>query len=177
MIMTSEWEAPTYDDYQKNDALWSEILPGLWQGGTDDNDWMEAKVYGKPFIDPTDFDTVVTLFADARPVGWFVRELRYGFWDHDMRDFDPTDLFDLVKLAHADWKRGKQVLVRCQAGWNRSGLVMALILIREGYKPEHAIELIRARRSSFALCNRDFARWLMKVNPEDWRGSEYPDSD
>lgn len=170
-----EWEAPTYEDYEKEEYLWSEVLPNLWQGGTHDDDWTSSP-QGKgveAFVTLEDFDTVVTLFASARPVDWFVRELRYGFWDHDMMDFDPSDLFDLVKLAHADWKRGKRVLVRCQAGWNRSGLVMALILIREGHKPEHAIQLIRERRSRWALCNRDFERWLLSVNPADWRGEAY----
>jgi len=51
-------------------------------------------------------------------------------------------------------------LVRCAAGWNRSGLVTALVLMKNGYKPEEAINLIRDRKSPHALCNADFVRYL-----------------
>lgn len=176
----SELEAPAYTRYHSDDEeLWSEILPGLWQGGTADHDVMEAFVKrgGKPAITLANFDTVVTLYASARPVDWFVREFRYGFWDsHDEDDLaaiDRSDLFDLVRTAHADWKRGKRVLIRCQAGWNRSGLVMALVLIRDGMDASDAIRLIRGRRSEYALCNRTFAAWLVGQDPADWQGHEY----
>lgn len=172
-ISLRELEAPTYTDYEE-EALWSEILPNLWQGGTDDDDWMTSR--SNPdiaYITPKEFDTVVTLFASARPADWFVREIRYGFWDHDMRDFDAADLFDIVKLAHADWKRGRKVLIRCQAGWNRSGLVMALLLMREGYDARTAIDMQRERRSKWVLCNRDFEKWLLQTDPADWQGDRY----
>jgi protein-tyrosine phosphatase len=45
-------------------------------------------------------------------------------------------------------------------GWNRSGIITALALIKDGYKPKDAIDLIRARRSPHALCNEDFVRYL-----------------
>jgi protein-tyrosine phosphatase len=60
----------------------------------------------------------------------------------------------------SEWKSGKKVLVRCQAGWNRSGLVTALALMKDGHKAKDAIDLIRARRSPHALCNEDFVRYL-----------------
>jgi len=172
-----EYEAPTYSDLHEDDEpLWSEILPGLWQGGTDDNDVVERRTRAKyKEITVDNFDTVVTLYASANPVDWFVREIRYGFWDHDMRDFDSEELFDIVRVAHSDWKRGKRVLVRCQAGWNRSGLIMALILIREGYSVREAIQLQRDMRTKNVLCNTTFVNWLLKVNPNDWQGLEFGD--
>lgn len=176
----SELEAPAYTRYHSdNEELWSEMLPGLWQGGTADFDVVDAfwKRGRKAAITPADFDTVITLYASARPVDWFVREFRYGFWDsHDEDDLeavDRSDLFDLVRTAHTDWKRGKRVLIRCQAGWNRSGLVMALVLIREGWSAADAIRLMRAQRSEYVLCNRTFVEWLTKQNPADWQGYEY----
>lgn len=59
--------------------------------------------------------------------------------------------------------------MRCQAGLNRSGLVMALVLIREGYTADEAIALIRLRRGSAALCNHQFVAWLRQVDVEAWR--------
>lgn len=173
LLSKQDLEAPAYADLHEDyEELWSEILPGLWQGGTADEDVKRQLI--KPQITTRDFDTVVTMYAHANPVDWFVREIRYGVWDSDMADFDPEELFDIVDIAHRDWKRGKRVMVRCQAGWNRSGLVTALILIRDGWDPKDAITLIRQKRSPHALCNREFVRYLTKsVNPADWRGASY----
>jgi hypothetical protein len=38
---------------------------------------------------------------------------------------------------------------------------MALILIKDGLKPQEAIDLIRNKRSDRALCNRSFVSWLL----------------
>lgn len=144
-------------------ALWSEILPGLWQGGTDDYDVIGGNGFSANRITRDKFDAVYTLYARANGASWNVKELRFGFADGDMTDFDPeNDLDFLVREAHADWKSGKRVLIRCQAGLNRSGLVMALVLIREGYTPAEAIDLIRAGRGDSALCNPIFEQWLLE---------------
>ena len=175
----------TYLEYPTE--LWSQILPGLHQGGTDDLDVIGAGTssdFGSGYfgrkaaadagacrVTRTHFDSVYTLYARANGVSWNVKEIRYGFSDGDMSDFSPEDDLELlVREAHRDWKAGKRVLIRCQAGLNRSGLVMALVLIREGYSPASAIELIRARRGSAALCNSTFERWLLESAVVDfWR--------
>lgn len=154
-------------------ALWSEILPGLWQGGTDDFD-VAGRMGGRG-TRPTrrDFDSVYTLYGNANGADWGVKELRFPFYDGDMSDIDAeADLASMVVQAHNDWKGGKRVLIRCQAGLNRSGLVMTLVLIREGYSPEAAIELIRKQRGDMAMCNPIFERWLTQVTDVNfWRGS------
>ncbi len=166
-------EAPAYLDLHEDDEdLWSEILPGLWQGGTDDDDCVYSQDK-EPQIDPTKFDTVITMYAYANPVDWFVREIRYGVWDSDIEHIKVEELFDLVRIAHQDWKRGKSVLIRCQAGWNRSGLITTLVLLREGMHPRTAIDLQRERRSKWVLCNDDFEQWLLTQNPADWQGERY----
>ena len=153
------------------DPLWSEVLNGLWQGGTDDLDVdRQLKV---PMITPKNFDTVITMYADANPVDWFVKEFRYGVWDSDINKMNVEELFDIVRLAHADWKRGKRVLIRCQAGWNRSGLITALVLIREGMGAREAIDLIREKRSEWALCNKSFEKFLIEQDPKVWQGDSY----
>ena len=103
------------------------------------------------------FDTVVTLYSAANAVSHNVKELRFAFHDGDMSDLDPErDLHFMVREAHSDWRAGKKVLIRCQAGINRSGLVTALVLIREGHSPEDAIRLIRDNRCEAALSNSHF---------------------
>lgn len=170
-IDLSDLERPDYSKYDSYLAqpLWSEIIEGLWQGGTDDNDVHHQ--LKKPFITTKQFDTVVTMYADANPVDWHVKEIRYGVWDSVMSDFDPEELFDIVRIAHSDWKKGKKVLIRCQAGWNRSGLITALVLMREGMSARDAIDLIRRKRSSYALCNRQFEKFLLAQDPKAWRGN------
>ena len=162
---------PDYGQAELLEPLWSEVVEGLWQGGTADHD-IHSQLK-KPMITKKDFDTVITMYAYANPVDWFVREIRYGVWDSNMKDFDAEELFDIVRVAHSDWKKGKKVLIRCQAGWNRSGLVMALVLIREGMEAQKAINLIRAKRSPHALCNSTFATWLLAQDPSDWKGNSY----
>jgi len=166
-------EAPRYDVYYPVD-LWNEILPGLHLGGTDDSDVVYEDAAGsryehKAFITPEHFDTVVTMYAYARPVDWFVKEFRFGIYDSDMKDFQTDELHDIVVAAHRDWKKGKRVLVRCQAGINRSGLVMALMLIREGYSAEDAINLMREKRGRAVLTNKHFENWLKQLSVADWR--------
>lgn len=55
--------------------------------------------------------------------------------------------------------RGK-VLVCCQAGLNRSGLVTAQVLIRAGRTPDEAIALLREKRHQLVLCNNSFVNML-----------------
>jgi hypothetical protein len=157
--------------------LWTETLPNLWQGGTLDHwasdEWHSSAAKNSRQINKEVFDSVYTFYADAEPVQWFVKELRFGFYDGQMDDFDPqADLLDIVKMAHKDWKSGQRVLIRCQAGLNRSGIVMALVLIRDGYSPAEAITLMREQRSPAVLCNLRFTRWLLSLDEEQlaiWR--------
>jgi protein-tyrosine phosphatase len=45
-------------------------------------------------------------------------------------------------------------------GYNRSGMVAALILVAMGYTPKEAIRLVRRARGSFALSNKSFAEFV-----------------
>lgn len=148
--------------------LWSEILSGLWLGGTDDFDTVEssAGMLDPRHITNKEFEAVVTLYAWARPVDWFVEEMRYGFYDDDrsLTGFDEDAVMRAARYAHQQWKSGKKVLVRCQAGINRSGLVMGIVLMLEGYTAEQAIDLMRSKRSSSVLINRSFEQYLKELS-------------
>ena len=173
----AQFEALARPDYGQSllrEPLWSEVVEGLWQGGTGDHDIMQQPKF--PVITRKTFDTVITLYQFANPVDWHVKELRYGVWDGSAQDIDLKELFDLVKMAHTDWVNGKKVLIRCQAGWNRSGLVTALVLMRDGMEAHEAIDLIREKRSPRALCNKNFVEFLLNTNPLDWCGDRYQDT-
>ena len=177
MTQNYSLEAPDYG-FEEAEALWNEILPNLWQGGTADNDIIGDRTFAKPFsgnvswqpfITKEDFDTVITAYQYANPVDWFVNEYRYCYYDSSIALVDKKQLKKAVDYAHAAWKDGDKVLIRCQAGWNRSGLITALVLIKDGYTPSEAIRLIRENRSTHALCNRDFEEWLLNLDVEEWR--------
>ncbi|MYT19500.1 protein phosphatase, partial [Streptomyces sp. SID7760] len=55
---------------------------------------------------------------------------------------------------------GRTVLVRCNAGYNRSGLVVAQTLIELGREAPTAIGAVRRKRSPSALNNRLFEEYL-----------------
>ncbi len=144
--------------------LWSEVVEGLFVGGTSDTDTtlglLKGEIKPKP-ITRKQFDTVVTLYAVANPCSWEVKELRYGYYDAPtMEGIDMDTIDQLVDIAHADFKAGKRVLFRCQAGLNRSALCAAKFLLKEGYSAVDAISLLRSKRSKYALCNKTFEAYL-----------------
>jgi len=58
-------------------------------------------------------------------------------------------------------RKGARVLVTCNLGRNRSGLVAALALVQLGMAPMAAIDLVRrARAPRGALSNKDFIEFL-----------------
>lgn len=143
----SDWLAPA-SHYSKIDGnLWMGGWPGYdAQAGHHRFDYI-FDLYGKPAQGPRHGQLVVT---------WAIR-------DHD-------GLPDLLMLeALAEQVRGLRqlgpTLVHCEAGWNRSGLLVALALIRDGWFPSTAIQTIRDKRHPMALSNKTFAAWLATLTP------------
>lgn len=141
--------------------LFTEIAPNLFQGGTDDLDVIHLPVTNRAKRTDLPFDSIVTMYAWARPADWKVQEFRYGVPDAAISEIDLNRLRLAVNFGYNRWKAGDRVLVRCQAGLNRSGLVSALILIKDGITPERAIEIIRANRGPDALFNQHYVDWLL----------------
>jgi protein-tyrosine phosphatase len=144
--------------YEPN-ALFNEIAPNLFMGGTDDMDVIHFPAKNNKRTD-LPFDAIVTMYAYAQPADWKVQEFRYGVPDAAIEDIDLDRLKQAVEFGYNRWMAGDRVLVRCQAGLNRSGLVTALILMSTGLDAETAIEQIRKNRAEIALFNEDYVRWL-----------------
>jgi protein-tyrosine phosphatase len=142
--------------------LFSMIAPNLFQGGTNDLDVIHLPVTNNRKRTDLPFDAIVTMYAWARPADWNVQEFRYGVPDASITDIDLARLREAVEFGYSRWKSGDRVLIRCQAGLNRSGLVLALILIKDGHSPETAISMIRSGRGDDALFNYNFCTWLME---------------
>lgn len=142
-----------------------EILPGLWQGGTEDDHVLGCPAPEGHYHQSQPFDVVITLYADAMPGPWGVEEVRFGFPDAGLTPRSIERVLALSEYAHRRWSQGARVLIRCQAGVNRSGLVTTLTLMREGYTPQEAIALIRQQRGGAVLCNDAFVHWLATEAP------------
>jgi len=110
------------------------------------------------------FDAVLTLYAWAAPVGWGVEERRFGFPDRQVIDDYVPVIQDLADRAHSRWASGQRVLIRWRAGMNRSGLLVALTLMRSGYSADEAIDVIREQRHPWALNSRWFVG-LIRSSP------------
>ena len=152
------------DDQYPTDPF-AEILPGLFMGGTADDQTVDFSMPLPELGEPILFDAVVTLYSWAQPMGWGVEELRYGFADASVKHFDTDRLLRVSKWAFERWNAGERVLIRCQAGLNRSGLVTALTMMHAGYEPAEAIRQIRQERSAMALFNNHFVTWLIEEAP------------
>jgi hypothetical protein len=151
---------------QEPKELYTEILPNLWMGGTEDDDVTDTPKELSRLEHNVPFDAVVTLFAWAHPMPWGIEELRWGFADADMSYVNHDRLMRTVDWAHARWQSGDRVLIRCQAGMNRSGLVTALVLMKENYRAEDAIKLLRDKRSEVVLFNDHFVDFLATFGSE-----------
>lgn len=148
---------------QEPKELHTEIVPGLWMGGTADDDYIDTAKPLVGFDHGIEFDAVVTLFSWAQPMPWGIEELRWGFGDGHMDYVDTERLFRTVEWAHERWKSGNRTLIRCQAGMNRSGLVTALVLMKDGMPAAEAISLLRNQRSEVVLFNDHFVDYLVSL--------------
>lgn len=139
---------------------WSEIIQGLWVGGHDYVDGVHHQV--KLAAYPGDrFDVIVSMYhrLGHEPTG------DTALYEILFKDagINSEILLRAAKAALivADASReGKEVLSRCQAGLNRSSLVAGMALIDLGFTGPDAVQLIRARRSPWALCNEAYAAFL-----------------
>lgn len=139
-------------------APWDEIVPHLWMGC---HDWIDAADQPRRAVVTDQFSLVISLYTrDGHGPDPGVEHLVAPIPDGPL---DAAQIDQVVRLAAraADAVRdGRTTLVRCHAGLNRSGLVVAQALIGLGYTSDSAIRLIRAGRSPLALNNRTFVAYL-----------------
>lgn len=126
----------------------TQVAENLWQGGCTNG-----------LILPTHINYVMSLYPWERyTINHKVRgELYIRMYD------DPNQALDQVEqMAHQvnAWRKRGQVLVHCQAGLNRSSLVVARALMLDGLTADEAITLLRENRSPACLCNRAFEAYL-----------------
>ena len=155
LMMNDENSFPTY----------SEIAHRLWQGGTPANEMIYNSMEFATAGESHPFTDVVTLDSNSNPVGWAISELRYGFEDGPINRAEIPRILEVADWAFEKWQKGGNVLIRCAAGANRSGLITGIVLMKDGKSASQAIDLIRSKRS-FALSNSSFVRFLHEIGGE-----------
>ncbi|WP_405619136.1 dual specificity protein phosphatase family protein [Streptomyces sp. NBC_00076] len=145
-------------DVPAPDSPWNEIVPGLWMGG---HEFASRPGQIQFAVVTGEFDLVQTLLR--LPGHGPDPGVEHHVWPIPDGPLDGTQLAGVIRLARAACEaldQGRKVLVRCYHGYNRSGLVVAHALIRQGRSADEAIRLIRARRSPWALHNELFVEYL-----------------
>jgi len=149
-------ESLTWHETDQLIARQDEIIPGLWQSGTPEDH--------TPIFDR--FDIVFTMYAMAPKAssGNWIQPLvdrRFEFHDGYCTPTVKDKAIRAATEACAALDNGATVLMRCQAGINRSSLVTALVLINRGMEPKQAIDTIRSKRDERCLSNDSFKNWLL----------------
>lgn len=132
--------------------LYSQIAPGLYMGGTSP-DGDEGDI---------EFHAVVTLEPTSPEWSKPTDEFRFPFLDGRLDEDLEVEVERVADWAFLKWHLGDTVLIRCAYGINRSGLITALVLMREGLSAQDAIGAIRQKRYSGCLENRHFVDYLMR---------------
>ena len=122
----------------------SQIDGNLWQGGCQTG-----------LILPHFFKSIISLYPwEAYRVTHELENAAY-FKMFDSIDQDTDIVSSIAQLVYSLKQRGP-VLIHCQAGLNRSGLVAGKVLMMEGYSADEAIKVLREKRSPAVLCNPAF---------------------
>jgi protein-tyrosine phosphatase len=108
-----------------------------------------------------EFDLVVSLFTrEGHGPHPRVEHLINEIPDGPLTAGQIHSVQQLATVVAAAVQTDRTVLVRCNAGYNRSGLVVAQALVELGQDAATAITTVRRRRSPWALNNRIFEEYL-----------------
>lgn len=135
----------------------TKIAPNLYHGGVETG-----------LILPRDIDYVLSLYKWEQ---YIIKHPVKETLTVTMLDSTEQDLSEIDELA--EWvnirRKLGNVLVHCQAGLNRSSLVIARALYLNGEvgTPNQIVEKMRAERSPEVLCNPAFEAWVLNMGRED----------
>lgn len=163
-------------------AEYHEILPNLFQGGhvwQSNGSHREAR-HSSVGDDPS-WDYVVSAYFDRSSRNPIPQcDMRHVFFDDTEDGLEPEvwlKIKSAVEEVVARWRLGQKVLVRCQAGYNRSGMMMSLILMRLGFSAEKAICQVRRRRGKDVLTNHVFEQYVREREGEYLDEEAFPQTE
>ena len=131
--------------------LISHVEGNLWQGGTPAD---------SPRREVPPFFTFVFNLYPWQSYNVHPETTVYVHKLYDGREMPDIEQLEATARTVNEARAKAPTLVHCQAGLNRSALVVGLALIRSGMTADAAIALLREKRSPAVLCNQTFERWL-----------------
>ena len=140
------------------DEPWNEVVPGLFMGGHDVRSQSPSAS-----VVTDEFDLVVSLtaregYGPAAGVEHVVARLADAVLDPT----NATRVRELGAIVGVAVRDGRNVLVRCSGGLNRSGVVVAEALVQLGHTPDEAVGAVRTARGPWALTNPGFVAYLSR---------------
>jgi protein-tyrosine phosphatase len=140
-------------------APWHEITPGLWMGGLT---WVDGAGVTRDALVTDQFELVVSLVDEPGhgPTPGVAHRL-LPIPDAPLTPEQIAGVSGVAAEVAEAFRANRSTLVRCRVGYNRSGLVVAQALINTGLPAADAIELIRRKRSPWALHNLTFEDYLL----------------
>lgn len=124
-------------------------------------DQVKDNLYMGGIIDDTSrFKYVFCCTYDTYTTG-SQQQLTYLVPFHDTAMLPPEWFLDEVTDEIIKCMGKGKTYVHCTAGVNRSGLMVALTLVKLGLQPVDAIDLLRKVRSPSVLCNKTFAQRVL----------------
>lgn len=146
------------------DDDWTEVAPNLYVGGLATN-----RTRGCATVDctPGHFDFVVSLAHPEDENGTADTHLiLHAMADGPFKGDNVNDVEAASEMVVSRLVMGQKVLVRCMAGINRSSLVAALVMIKQGLTADEAINKIRSERSPYCLFNPAYVEYLHQRSVE-----------
>jgi protein-tyrosine phosphatase len=147
----------------------NKIVDNLWMGS--------APPEGNSLAE--DFDILILCAVEYQPQNFPGLDVqRVELFDDGqvlLSDSNKREVIKLARFVIQQVKAGKEVLVTCVQGRNRSGLICALaLMLGWGMTPEQATSKVRAARGWTALMNDDFNRFLKTVGKvqSEWSSHE-----
>lgn len=132
----------------------TKVADNLWQGGCKNG-----------LILPEFIQVVISVYPWERytinhQIEWVETVQMYDAAEQSLALVD-----ELAGMANRFRADGKNVLVHCQAGLNRSSLIVVrALMLREGMTAAKAIAHIREARSPACLCNTAFEQYLLSLD-------------
>ena len=139
-------------------APWNEVDECLWMGG---HEWVDEHGELNDAVVNDEFDVVVSLYTrPGHGPRRGVEHVVYEIPDGPLTSQQIQKVAELARWTAEQVRMRRKVLVRCHAGYNRSGLLAAQCLIERTHTPRQAIELVRRARTDEPLNNELFVDYL-----------------
>lgn len=167
-------EARADDSNVWDDEYWDNLLVDLYPREAFNEITDNLLMGGGPWGRPQNLPGVITAVLDIVPSGPYLYDMEIReVTMHD--DYEqPLDGVDELARWVNERRQHGVVLVKCAAGLNRSGVVVAraLMLGPEQLSAREAIDLIREKRDPLALFNRYFEEWLLSHDKDPLQGRQ-----